>query len=127
MSPDPAVMEPLRSSWVGPRAAGISTLILVFLCGTVVGALAFTMGAHKQLHREPFWSAQGKSVALEKIKHDLDLTPAQAEQMESILDDFAQYYRTVLSDGKSRIMHILNEDQKKKFERLLQEQSTAGH
>ena len=116
----------MRASWVGPRAAGISTLILVFLCGTVVGALAFTLGAHKPMHREPFWSVSGKAIALERITRELELTPAQVEQMQSVLDDFAQYYRTVLSDGKSRILHILNDSQKKKFERMLQDQA-AGH
>ena len=126
MSPDPVALAPMRTSWVGPRAAGISTLILVFLVGTVVGALAFTLGAHKPMHREPFWSASGKAIAMERVKRDLDLTPVQVEQMESILDDFAQYYRTVLSDGRSRIMHILNDTQKKKFEKLLQEQATSG-
>ena len=55
------------------------------------------------------------------MTRDLDLTPAQTEQMETILDDFAKYYRTVLSDGKSRILQILNEEQKRKFEKVLQE------
>jgi DNA-directed RNA polymerase sigma subunit (sigma70/sigma32) len=122
MSPDLT----LRHSWVGPRAAGISTLVLVFLCGAVVGALAFNLGAHKRLHREPFWSTAGKEAAMQHVKRELDLTPGQAEQMESILDDFAKYYTTVLSDGKSRIMQILNDDQKKKFEQMVSEGS-AGH
>jgi hypothetical protein len=122
MSPDPIAM-PLRqsSSWVGPRAAGISTLLLVFLCGAVLGALAFNLGAHKRMHRDPFWSASGKDAAVARVKKELDLTPAQVEQMETILDDFAKYYTTVLSDGKSRIMQILKEDQKKKFEKMLAE------
>ena len=42
--------------------------------------------------------------------------------MVSILDDFGVYYRNVLSDGKARILRILNEDQKRKFEKLLEEQ-----
>lgn len=125
MSPNPVVM-PLRQSWVGPRAAGISTLLLVFLCGVVLGALAFTLGAHKKMHREPFWSTTGKDAAVSRVKKELDLTPAQVEQMETILDDFAKYYTTVLTDGKSRILQILNEDQKKKFEKMLAEGST-GH
>jgi hypothetical protein len=122
MSPDPMVM-PLRHSWVGPRAAGISTLLLVFLCGGVLGALAFNLGVHKRMHREPFWSASGKDAAVARVKKELDLTPVQVEQMETILDDFAKYYTTVLTDGKSRIMQILNEDQKKKFDKLLAEGS----
>jgi hypothetical protein len=124
MSPNPVVM-PLRHSWVGPRAAGISTLLLVFLCGAVLGALAFNLGAHKKMHREPFWSATGKDAAVARVKKELDLNPAQVEQMETILDDFAKYYTTVLTDGKSRILQILNEDQKKKFEKLLAEGSPA--
>jgi hypothetical protein len=124
MSPDPMVM-PLRHSWVGPRAAGISTLLLVFLCGAVLGALAFNLGVHKRMHREPFWSASGKDAAVARVKKELDLTPVQVEQMETILDDFAKYYTTVLTDGKSRIMQILNEDQKKKFDKLLAEGSTS--
>jgi DNA-directed RNA polymerase sigma subunit (sigma70/sigma32) len=122
MSPDLS----LRHSWVGPRAAGISTLVLVFLCGAVVGALAFNLGAHKRLHREPFWSSSGKEAAMAHVKKELDLTPGQVEQMETILDDFAKYYTTVLSDGKSRIMQILNDDQKKRFEQMVAEGST-GH
>ena len=123
MSLDRVAVEPMRPTWMGPRAAGISTLLLVFLCGAVVGALAFTLGAHKPLHREPFWSASGRTVELERLKKELDLTPAQTEQMESLLDDFAMYYRTVLSDGKARMMQILNADQKKKFQQLMQEHS----
>jgi hypothetical protein len=126
MSPDPVAL-PLRNSWVGPRAAGISTLVLVFLCGTVVGALAYNLGAHKRLHREPFWTTAGKSLALERVKKELNLTNAQTEQMELILDDFGQYYRTVLSEGKSRILQILNDDQKKKFEQLLTEGTAPPH
>ena len=120
MSPDPVAL-PLRQSWVGPRAAGISTLLLVFICGMVVGALAFNLGAHKRLHKDAFWTASGKDAAVARVKKELDLTPLQIEQMETILDDFAKYYTTVLSDGKSRIMQILNETQKKKFEQLLVE------
>ena len=125
MSPDHVAIS-LRSSWVGPRAAGISTLLLVFLCGMVVGAAAFNLGAHKRLHKDAFWTAAGKYAALSHVKKELDLTPLQVEQMESILDDFAKYYTTVLSDGKSRIMQILNDQQKKKFEQLLAS-GTNGH
>ena len=99
----------------------MTTLVVVFLCGGVVGAVVFDFTAHKNVAKAPFWTDAGKSVYLERITRDLDLTPAQTEQMETILDDFAKYYRTVLSDGKSRIMQILNEEQKRKFEKVLQE------
>jgi hypothetical protein len=110
-----------RAFWRDPRVACITALVLVFLCGAVVGALAYNMGAHKVFHRAAFWTDAGKTAYLERITKELDLTPAQTEQMESILDDFAKYYVTVLSDGKSRIMQILNDQQKHKFEKLLEE------
>lgn len=113
------MMKP-KPFWQNPRAACIVAFTLVFLCGTVVGALAFNLGAHKMFHKAAFWTDTGRTASLERIKKDLDLTPAQTEQMESVLDDFAKYYFTVLSDGKSRIMQILNEDQKRKFEKLLE-------
>ncbi len=124
MSPDSVVMERGVSRW-GPRLTGISTLVLVFLCGAVVGALAFNLGAHKALHKAPFWTDPGRAVSMERVKKELDLTPDQVEQMESILDDFSKYYQTVLSDGKARIMHILNDSQKKKFDQILQERSSG--
>jgi hypothetical protein len=55
------------------------------------------------------------------VTRQLDLTPDQAAQMSSILDDFAKYYQTVLSDGKARIFNILNDEQKRKFEKMLKE------
>ncbi len=57
------------------------------------------------------------------MQKELDLTPAQSEQMQSILNDFWQYYHSVLSDSKSRVEQILTEEQRHKFERLLQDAS----
>jgi hypothetical protein len=94
---------------------------LVFLCGAVVGALAMNLGAHNRLHKSAFWTAPGKAAYLERVRKELDLTPVQTDQMKSILDDFTLLYRTVLSDGKDRILQILNDEQKHKFEHLLQE------
>lgn len=111
-----------RNWWQNPRVACLTTLAAVFLCGGVVGAVVFDIATHRNAPpRAAFWTDAGKSVYLERVTRDLDLTPAQTEQMETILDDFAKYYRTVLSDGKSRILQILNEEQKRKFEKVLQE------
>lgn len=98
----------------------MAAFTLVFLCGAMVGALTYSVSAHRS-PKGPFWSDTGKALYLERVKKELDLTPAQVEQMETILDDFAKYYRTVLSDGKTRIMQILDEGQRRKFDRLLQE------
>jgi len=104
-----------------PRLVCAISLTLVFLCGALAGALAMNFGTQKTLRRDAFWTQKGKLLYLDRIKKDLSLTPVQTEQMESILDDFSAYYRTVLADGKSRIMQILNDEQRMKFEQILQE------
>ena len=105
-----------------PKVVCVTTLLLVFLSGAMVGAVAMNVG-HRRLHAaaDPVWTSAGKSDYLARVKKDLDLTAEQTEQMETVLDDFSQYYRTVLSDGKARIFQILNADQRRKFERMIKE------
>jgi hypothetical protein len=108
----------------GSRLTCFMPITLVFLVGVIAGAVAMNLGAHKWLHRQPvpFWTQGGKEVSLQRWKKELDLTPEQSQQMTIILDDFGTYYRNVLSDGKFRILRILNEDQQRKFNKLLDEQ-----
>ncbi len=101
--------------------AGALTLLLIFLCGGLVGALVMDTVIHNRTRPVGFDSIDGKAAYFAKVERDLSLTPQQAAQMESILNDFFQYYRTVLSDGKQRIEQILTPEQKVKFERMLQE------
>ena len=105
-----------------PRIAATVALALVFLCGAAAGALAMNFGVHTRLHQPAFDTPAGQTLNFEKVQKELDLTPAQADQVQSILKDFWEYYRTVLSDSKARVEQILTADQRKKFERLLQEQ-----
>lgn len=107
-------------SW-DPKVACMVTLTLVFLCGAAAGAVAMNFGLHNHLHQPSFDTAVGKEVYFDRMKRELNLSPVQQEQMESILNDFWQYYRTVLSDSKTKVEQILNEEQRRKFERILQE------
>ena len=104
-----------------PKLACAVTLALVFLCGAAAGALAMNLGVHNRLHQPAFDTAAGKVLYFDHLQKELNLTPAQTVQIESILNDFWQYYRTVLSDSKARVEQLLNEDQRQRFERLLQE------
>jgi hypothetical protein len=106
--------------WNPKLACGV-TLALVFLCGAAVGALVMDLGVHNRTSPPAFASSQGKAAFFERMNRELKLTPAQSEQMQSILTDFWDYYRTVLSDGKARIEQILTEEQRRKFEQILQE------
>jgi hypothetical protein len=106
------------------RFACIMTISLVFLTGAITGAVVMNLGAHKMMHRAaaPFWTEGGKEIWLQRWKKDLNLSPDQTREMTVILDDFGMYYRNVLSDGKARILKILDEDQRKKFDKLLDQQ-----
>lgn len=104
-----------------PKLACAVALALVFLCGAAAGALAMNLGAHRLMHQPAFDTPEGKIRFFERMQKELDLTPAQSEQMQSVLNDFWQYYRSVISDSKSGVEQILTEPQRRKFEKLLQD------
>ena len=108
---------------LNPRLVCALSLTLVFLSGAVIGALAMDFGVHNRQRPPAFDTPQGKALYFEHLKKELDLTPAQSEQMESILNDFWQYYRSVLSESKQRVEQLLDEPQRRKFEKLLQQQA----
>jgi hypothetical protein len=114
-----------------PRPAervAIVSLVLVFLCGAVLGALVMSVYGHR-LHGTSHAIAHGTSPSgaglsmssVAEWKQQLDLTPEQTVELTSILDDFSRYYDNVLADGNSRIMQILNPAQRGKFEQMLRD------
>lgn len=120
MSSTDLMLKEAPSSWNPKMAVGVA-LVLVFLCGAAAGAVAMNLGVHNRLHQPGFDTAAGKTIYFERLQKELDLTPAQSEQIQSVLNDFWTYYRTVLSDSKQRVEQLLNEEQRQKFERMLQE------
>ena len=104
-----------------PKIACVLALLLVFLVGAAAGALVMDFKVHRS--RIPaFETPAGKALYFERMQRELDLTPQQSEQMQSVLNDFWQYYRTVLSDGKQRVEALLTDEQRVKFEKMLQQQ-----
>jgi hypothetical protein len=120
MSPNLLEKATFTRSW-NPKAVCVVTLALVFLCGAAAGAVVMNLGVHTRLHQPSFETAAGKALYFSRMQKELNLTPSQQEQMESILNDCWQYYRTVLSDSRLRVEQILTDDQRRKFEHLLQE------
>jgi Spy/CpxP family protein refolding chaperone len=108
-------------SW-DPRAVAVVTLALIFLCGAAAGALVMDLRVHDRLRPPILDTAAGKALYFERLQKELDLTPAQSEQIQSVLNDFWQYYRSVMTDSKQRVEQLLTEEQRKKFARLLQQQ-----
>lgn len=116
-------MAPNTTAAALPRPVeriAIISFVLVFLCGVAVGAVVMSLSGHASLHGAPPATA-GLSMSVPEWRQRLDLTDLQTEQLKSILDDFSHYYDNVLADGNSRIMQILNDDQRRKFQRMLED------
>lgn len=116
------------------------TLGGVFLAGVAVGMVGMRYGLHDRIH--PVAEARIASTVsvpsndelLEKYRTELNLTPEQTTKLAEILKDYQHYYQAVQeqieelhlrdqiddlrSTGKSRILEILDEEQRQKFERM---------
>ncbi len=84
-------------------------------------------GFSPERHMGAYWKEGAREISLQKFKKDLDLTPEQAKAIESVLDDFMMYYQSLQAQmddvraiGKAHIMKILREDQKAKFEKMVE-------
>src|SRR5947209_8181910 len=111
---------------VAPPKSAKTTLCLsfalVFLCGAVSGALLMNLKAHARTH-----DVRGHFKAGFEVQHlhkELDLTDEQTRQLSMILDDVAKYYDNVLSDGQTRVIQMLDDKQKAKFQKMLE---AEGH
>jgi hypothetical protein len=123
MSTSPGLLDKMAAGSVwNPKLVCVISLALVFLCGAAAGALVMDLGVHNRQRSPAFETAQGQTLYFERLQKELDLSAVQSEQVKSILNDFWQYYRTVLSEGRTRIEQVLTPVQRQKFERLLQEQ-----
>ena len=117
----------------GQNPKVISTLVVVFLAGAAVGALAMQLGLHERLHRTAAAASKtvplaAKDAVVQRFKTELNLTSAQTQQISSILDEYRHYYQSLqdqLDDvralGKTRIVQILDDAQRQKFDQLHQQ------
>src|SRR5437899_10169260 len=94
-------------SW-DPKVSCVVTLALVFLCGVAAGAVAMNLGVHSRLHQPAFDTAAGKAAYFSRVEKELNLSPQQAEQMRTVLNDMWQYYRIVVTDSRSRVDQLLD-------------------
>jgi uncharacterized membrane-anchored protein YhcB (DUF1043 family) len=116
-------MSSATSSVTLPRPAeraAILSFLVVFLCGVAAGALVMSLTKNTAKHGAAPVSA-GLSMSVPEWKSQLNLTDDQTRQLTSILDDFSHYYDNLLADGNSRILQILDADQRKRYARMLQE------
>ena len=115
------------SPWRNPKIVLI--LLSVFLCGAVAGVVGMRISqktvSAKQL---PYYKEGGREISLQRCRNELDLSNEQAAEIEVILDDFMMYYQTlqaqmdeVRAHGKDRIQTLLDDKQRAKFNRMLNE------
>ena len=121
-------MHAARAPWQNPRI--LTTLMLVFLAGAASGALWMQLGLHEKLHRTVAAASRepNRDAVLQRFKSELDLSGDQSEKIALVLEDYTQYYQSLqdqLDDlratGKTRILQILNPNQRDKFEKMMNE------
>jgi len=105
---------------------------LIFFAGLVAGGFA-THLAHRlwiepKLVSAAVLDAGEKAAAIEHFNRELELSQAQAQAIEAILDEFIMQqadmvarYQTTRQSGQSRILEILNDDQRRRFQQVLNE------
>lgn len=110
--------------WRNPQI--LYTLLFVFLSGAVGGAVVMRFASSPERHVGAYWKEGAREISLHRFKKELDLTPEQTKDMETVLDDFMMYYQSLQAQmddvramGKTRILKILREDQKAKFEKMI--------
>lgn len=114
-----------RAPWQNPRI--LTTLMLVFLAGAATGAISMRLGVHGWLHPPAAASHPAtRDAVLNRFKTELDLDRAQTEKLSLVLDDYRQYYESLQeqlddlrSTGKTRILQILNPEQRIKFQKMM--------
>jgi hypothetical protein len=104
------------AGWSNPKVLAI--VAIIFLCGAAVGSAV----TRQYLHSKLFPKHQDQ---LARLKAELNLTPDQEKIVTKELDDYAKYYQNieeqredVAEHGKQRILEVLNDQQKKRFNEI---------
>lgn len=122
-----------QASWQNPRVLGL--LLLIFLVGAAAGAVVARVAVRwSQASTAKLEFNKNRDLTLKHFQNELNLTPAQTQQVQVILDDFLKYMQ-VLQDqmddtravGKDRIMRVLTDEQKAKFEKVMSELQKPAH
>lgn len=117
-----------QPAWKNPKI--LLTLTLVFCCGALAGAVIYKLTSQPVSAKQVTagWKDSTKAQTLTRLKRELQLTPDQAAEIETALDDFSLYHQMlhsqmeeVMATSKSRIDQLLNEEQRRKFSRIMNE------
>lgn len=115
------------------KIAGV--LSVVFLAGMGAGAVGTSVYQRQTLAGQaasaPHADSQRASLAVEHLRDELSLDNEQYAQVRGVLDecimleaDMLTQIQLLRSDGRERIVKVLNSDQRAKFESLLHQVSS---
>jgi uncharacterized membrane protein len=117
-----------QPAWKNPQI--LCVLSLVFCCGALAGAVIYKLVSQPVSAKQvaASWKDSTKDQTLAHLKRELQLSPDQAAEIETALDDFSLYYQMlhsqmeeVMATSRSRIDQVLTEEQRKKFARIMNE------
>ena len=107
------------------------TLVCVFAAGLASGALGMRLALNERLHRGQLAQVRNsqapnaRDAMVARYQTELQLTDQHAQMMRLVLEDYWRYYLNLqdqLEDmramGKDRIVELLNEGQRQRFEKL---------
>ena len=114
------------------RGKAFLILLIVFLGGAVAGAVSTKIFSAKVAEStEATPHGHETSVEVDHLREELDLDPDQVDQLQGILDycimkeaDLLSQIEFAKEDGRQRILKILNEQQRGKFDAALREVSS---
>ncbi len=119
------MLETSRPSWRDPRI--LTTLVMVFISGALVGAVTMRVGYQYRQHRAaaPYWTDDKAFFSYQRLQKELNLSPEQSDRLKTILDDFVKYHddleaqiEDVRATGRNRILQMLTPEQRQRFEKL---------
>ena len=110
----------------------LGMVAFIFVCGMVTGAFTWHVTQRRWFPpKAPVLNAEDKAAALEHFHRELELSEQQAQAIESILDEFIMEqadimarYRTSRTSGHDRLYQVLNEVQRKRLKKVLDELNT---
>ena len=101
-----------------PKVILVALLGVAFLCGAAAGAIGMRNYAFREAHHAIILREREQDT-VKRWREKLELTDDQTAQIRMILDDFDKYYDNVVAEGHERIVQVLNPEQRKKFEKLI--------
>jgi hypothetical protein len=118
------------AGWSNPKV--LACLAVVFLCGAALGSAITSGFLHARLAKSDraLDMNTAQHVGVRHLKEELNLSAEQEQTVMKVLDDYGKYYQNIEDEredvaehGRQRILSVLNEQQKKRFLKLLQDPS----